>query len=73
MDQHSETSAKPRRLVPRKIGFSKLHVGATKGHALINSGRIRAVKLDGKTLLDVDSIEEFLASLPDALKAPRAA
>jgi hypothetical protein len=73
MDQHSETSAKPRRLLSRKAGFKKLMVGATKGHALINSGRVKAVKLDGKTLLDEDSIDELLASLPDALTASRAA
>ena len=54
------------RLVPRKVGFARAHVGNTKGHQLINEGRIRAVKLDGKTLIDLDSVDEFLASLPDA-------
>jgi hypothetical protein len=56
----------PRRLIPRKPGFKKLNVGNTKGHALIKAGRIKAYKLDGKTLLDEDSIDELIASLPDA-------
>jgi hypothetical protein len=66
--QVSQTKA-PRRLIARKHGFKKLNVGCTKGHALINAGRIKAYKLDGKTLLDEDSIDEFLASLPDARAA----
>ena len=66
-------ASKPRRLLSRKAGFKKMLVGPTKGHAIINSGRVKAVKLDGKTLLDEDSIDEFLASLPDALTASHAA
>ena len=73
MNEPPNVASKPRRLLSRKAGFKKLMVGPTKGHALINSGRVKAVKLDGKTLLDEDSIDELLASLPDALKAPRAA
>jgi hypothetical protein len=55
-----------KRYVPRKVGFKALNVGNTKGHDLINRGLIRAKKLDGKTLIDLDSVDEFLASLPDA-------
>jgi hypothetical protein len=59
-------TAPRKRYVPRKMGFKALNVGNTKGHDLINRGLIKAVKLDGKTLIDMDSVEQFLASLPDA-------
>jgi hypothetical protein len=58
-----------KRYVPRKIGFKALNVGPTKGHDLINRGLIKVVKLDGKTLIDMDSVEQFLASLPDVRAA----
>jgi hypothetical protein len=62
-----EITTPPRkRYVPRKVAFNALNVGTTKGHDLINRGRIKAKKLDGKTLIDMDSVDEFLASLPDA-------
>jgi hypothetical protein len=62
-------TAPRKRYVPRKMGFKALNVGNTKGHDLINRGLIKAVKLDGKTLIDMDSVEQFLASLPDARAA----
>jgi hypothetical protein len=55
-----------RRLIPRKAAFSLLCVGNTKGHDLINRGVIKAVKLDGKTLIDLESVETFIDSLPSA-------
>jgi hypothetical protein len=55
-----------KRYVSRKQGFKQLNVGTTKGHDLINRGLIKAVKLDGKTLIDMDSVDALLASLPDA-------
>lgn len=60
-----------RRLISRKEGFRKLHVGTTKGHDLIKRGKIKAFKLDGKTLLCEDSIDELLASLPAVAARPR--
>jgi hypothetical protein len=68
--------ASRKRYVPRKIGFAALHVGNTKGHDLINRGLIKAVKLDGKTLIDMDSVDAFLSSLPETRapwSAPKAA
>jgi hypothetical protein len=58
-----------KRYVSRKQGFKELNVGNTKGHDLINRGLIKAVKLDGKTLIDMDSVHALLASLPDARSA----
>jgi hypothetical protein len=37
---------------------------------LIGGGRIRAVKSDGRTLIFVDSLREYAASLPPAKVAP---
>ncbi|NOJ40314.1 hypothetical protein [Bradyrhizobium australiense] len=61
------------RYVPRKVAFSILGVGNTKGHDLINRGLIKAKKLDGKTIVELESVEAFLNSLPDARMAARAA
>jgi hypothetical protein len=58
-----------RRFAPRKVAFEEIGVGNTKGHDLINRGLIKAVKLDGKTLVDMNSVDQFLASLPDARRA----
>jgi hypothetical protein len=65
-DDQSSFSAPRKRCASRKLGFKVLGVGNTKGHDLINRGLIRAKKLDGKTLIDLDSVDDFLASLPDA-------
>lgn len=37
---------------------------------LIGGGKIRAVKSDGRTLVDVDLLREYAKSLPDAKIAP---
>jgi hypothetical protein len=37
---------------------------------LIGGGKIRAVKSDGRTLIVVDSLREYAASLPEAKVAP---
>lgn len=55
---------KSRRLIPRKDGFRKINCGTTFGHSLINRGLIKAYKMGGKTVLDEDSIDQYLASLP---------
>lgn len=55
-----------KRYVPRKVAFGILGVGNTKGHDLINRGLIKAKKLDGKTIVELDSIDALLNSLPDA-------
>jgi len=62
----NESPTPRRRLAPRKVAFAACHVGNTKGHELINRGLIKAVKLHGKTLVDMDSVDAFLATLPEA-------
>jgi hypothetical protein len=37
---------------------------------LIGRGKIRAVKSDGRTLIDVESLREYVRTLPDAKVAP---
>jgi excisionase family DNA binding protein len=38
--------------------------GVTKCYELIKEGRIRAYKFGGRTLIDLDSIDELHATLP---------
>ena len=37
---------------------------STKAYALIAQERIRAYKMGGKTMIDLDSVDEYHASLP---------
>lgn len=55
---------KVRRLIPRKLASAKLNCGTTFGHSLVNRGMIRALKMGAKPLIDEDSIDAYLASLP---------
>jgi excisionase family DNA binding protein len=50
---------KRRRLVDRYGKFGK-----TKAYELIAHERIRAYKMGGKTMIDLDSVDEYHASLP---------
>ena len=53
-----------RRLVAFKDGCRYGKFGKTKAYELIAQERIRAYKMGGKTLIDLDSIDEYHASLP---------
>lgn len=53
-------------LIPRLEAFRRLGIGATKGHELINSGAIVARKLHRKTMIELDSLNRFIAGLPRA-------
>jgi hypothetical protein len=53
-------------LVSTREAFALLRIGKTKGFSLIHSGRLRAIRLDGKLLVDLRSIDDFLNSLPSA-------
>lgn len=53
-----------RRLVEFKDGCRYGRFGKTKAYELIARERIRAYKMGGKTLIDLDSIDEYHASLP---------
>ena len=55
---------KQRRLVAFKDGCRYGKFGKTKAYELIAQERIRAYKMGGKTLIDLDSIDEYHASLP---------
>jgi excisionase family DNA binding protein len=57
-------SSKRRRLVDFKDGFRYGKFGKTKAYELIAHERIRAYKMGGKTLIDLDSVDEYHASLP---------
>jgi excisionase family DNA binding protein len=53
-----------RRLVEFKDGCRHGKFGRTKAYELIAQEQIRAYKMGGKTLIDLDSIDEYHASLP---------
>lgn len=55
---------KQRRLVEFKNGCRYGKFGKTKAYELIARQRIRAYKMGGKTMIDLDSVDEYHASLP---------
>lgn len=55
---------KRRRLVGFKEGCRYGKFGRTKAYELIAHDRIRAYKMGGKTMIDLDSVDEYHASLP---------
>jgi len=59
-----DDDSKRRRLAEFKDGCRYGKFGKTKAYALIARQRIRAYKMGGKTLIDLDSIDEYHASLP---------
>ena len=58
------TSSAGRRLVEFKDGCRYGKFGKTKAYELIAEERIRAYKMGGKTMIDLDSVDEYHASLP---------
>jgi excisionase family DNA binding protein len=57
-------NSQQRRLVEFKDGCRYGKFGKTKAYELIAQQRIRAYKMGGKTMIDLDSVDEFHASLP---------
>jgi excisionase family DNA binding protein len=55
---------KQRRLVEFKDGCRYGKFGKTKAYELIAQEQIRAYKMGGKTMIDLDSVDEYHASLP---------
>lgn len=53
-----------RRLVEFKDGCRYGKFGKTKAYELIAHERIRAYKMGGKTMIDLESVDEYHASLP---------
>jgi excisionase family DNA binding protein len=58
------SSNERRRLVEFKDGCRYGKFGKTKAYELIAHERIRAYKMGGKTMIDLDSVDEYHASLP---------
>src|SRR5262245_10436727 len=57
-------------LVPVKQACAIIGRGQSALYELIGSGKIRAVKSDGRTLIVVESLHEYAASLPPAKVRP---
>ncbi|BAM86835.1 hypothetical protein S58_08240 [Bradyrhizobium oligotrophicum S58] len=64
MGKTDSNNVKQRRLVEFKDGCRYGKFGKTKAYELIARQRIRAYKMGGKTLIDLDSIDDYHASLP---------
>ena len=64
MSRSKEKSERPRRWGSRKQAMAEAGVGPTKLNEMMQSGRIVAKRLDGKVLVDLDSIQELYNSLP---------
>ena len=58
------TNGQRLRLVEFKDGCRYGKFGKTKAYELIARQRIRAYKMGGKTMIDLDSVDEYHASLP---------
>ena len=43
----------------------RLGVKKTKCYALLNEGKLRAVRAGGQTLIPADALREYIAALPD--------
>jgi hypothetical protein len=57
-------NTKQRRLVEFKDGCRYGKFGKTKAYELVAQQRIKAFKMGGKTMIDLDSVDEYHASLP---------
>ena len=57
-------------LVPVKQACTIIGRGQSALYELIGAGKIRAVKSDGRTLIVVESLREYAASLPPAKVRP---
>jgi hypothetical protein len=55
---------RPRRWGSRKEAMLEAGIGPTKLNEMMMAGRIIAKRLDGKVLVDLDSIQTLFESLP---------
>jgi hypothetical protein len=60
MDEYEQK----RNLLPLKRALVKGGFGKTKAYELIDQGKIIAYKMDGKTMIDADSIDRYHMTLP---------
>lgn len=63
MERRSITERQPK-MISVSDALGRYGIGRTKLYALIGDGRIRAVKLGMKTLIDVNVADRFFDSLP---------
>lgn len=66
----SEAVAVTPLLLPVKQACTVIGRGQSALYELIGAGKIRAVKSDGRTLVVVESLRDYAASLPPAKIAP---
>jgi hypothetical protein len=57
-------SEEKRNLIPLKKALVKGGFGKTKAYELIEKQKIAAYKMDGKTMIDADSIDAYHLTLP---------
>jgi hypothetical protein len=61
-------TAKPkRRLAPMRDALRYGGFGHTKCYSLIKRGVIKAYRMDGRTMVDLNTIDAFHASLPEVV------
>ena len=60
----NDNNKRRRRLVEFKDGCRYGKFGRTKAYELIAHEKIRAYKMGGKTMIDLDSVDEYHTSLP---------
>lgn len=53
-----------RRLASVREACAYLKIGRTKMLQMIHDGRIDALRFDGKLLIDLDKVDEFINALP---------
>jgi hypothetical protein len=53
-----------RNLIPFKEALARGHFKSTTAYKLINAGKIEAFKMEGRTMIDADSIQRYHATLP---------
>ena len=59
-----DDSQQKRNLIPLKKALERGGFGRTKAYKLIKKGKIIAYKMEGRTMVDADSIDAYHMSLP---------
>ena len=60
----SDKPREKRNLIPLKKALEKGHFRRTKAYELIATGKIIAYRMEGRIMVDADSIDDYHASLP---------
>ena len=67
-DRERQRRERQRRWGTRLEGMAHSRMGSTTFNDLIQSGKIIAKKQGNKIIIDLDSVDEYIDSLPDAAK-----